>query len=59
ALGGGLRQAGVIAAPMLVALEDMVPRLWEDHDKAYRIAQGIDGMKGNSVCSVDLAGVHS
>jgi threonine aldolase len=33
-LGGGMRQAGIIAAPMIVALEKMVPRLKEDHDNA-------------------------
>jgi threonine aldolase len=31
-LGGGMRQAGIIAAPMIVALEKMVARLKEDHD---------------------------
>lgn len=33
-LGGGMRQAGIIAAPMIVALEKMVNRLKEDHDNA-------------------------
>ena len=33
-LGGGMRQAGIIAAPMIVALEKMVDRLKEDHDNA-------------------------
>ena len=30
-LGGGMRQAGVLAAPGLIALRDMVARLAEDH----------------------------
>ena len=33
-LGGGMRQAGIIAAPGIVALEKMVDRLREDHDNA-------------------------
>ncbi|BFZ18034.1 hypothetical protein BsWGS_21073 [Bradybaena similaris] len=59
ALGGGMRQAGVIAAPMLVALEHMIPRLAEDHDRALRIATAVSSLQGNPVCSVDLSGVHS
>ncbi|HPZ08115.1 MAG TPA: GntG family PLP-dependent aldolase [Candidatus Eremiobacteraeota bacterium] len=41
-LGGGMRQAGIIAAPGIVALEDMTTRLFEDHEKARILAQGID-----------------
>jgi threonine aldolase len=37
-LGGGMRQAGVIAAAALVALERMVERLAEDHVRARRLA---------------------
>jgi threonine aldolase len=37
-LGGGMRQAGVLAAPGLVALRDMVDRLHEDHARAARLA---------------------
>jgi len=33
-LGGGMRQAGIVAAPAIVALEKMVDRLKEDHDNA-------------------------
>lgn len=33
-MGGGMRQAGIIAAPGIVALEEMVDRLQEDHDNA-------------------------
>jgi threonine aldolase len=33
-MGGGMRQAGIIAAPGIIALEEMVARLKEDHDNA-------------------------
>ena len=47
-LGGGMRQAGIIAAPGIVALEKMVERLEEDHRNARLLAEGIakvDGLK--------------
>jgi threonine aldolase len=40
-LGGGMRQAGVLAAAGLVALERMRDRLPEDHRRARRIAEGL------------------
>ncbi|HUZ00773.1 MAG TPA: GntG family PLP-dependent aldolase [Thermomicrobiaceae bacterium] len=40
-LGGGMRQAGVLAAAGLVGLEQMVARLPEDHATARRLAQGL------------------
>ena len=40
-LGGGMRQAGVIAAAGVVALERMVDRLGEDHARARRLAQAL------------------
>jgi threonine aldolase len=40
-LGGGMRQAGVIAAAGIVALERMVERLAEDHARARRLAQAL------------------
>lgn len=39
ALGGAMRQAGIIAAPDLVALRTMIPRLAEEHANARRLAQ--------------------
>lgn len=45
-LGGGMRQAGIIAAAGIVALETMVERLVEDHANARRLAQGLAGIKG-------------
>ncbi|MSP38442.1 MAG: aminotransferase class I/II-fold pyridoxal phosphate-dependent enzyme [Deltaproteobacteria bacterium] len=40
-LGGGMRQAGVLAAAALVALEEGPKRLHIDHDNAKRLAQGL------------------
>jgi threonine aldolase len=40
-VGGGLRQAGIMAAAGLVALERMIDRLAEDHARARRIAEGL------------------
>ena len=48
-LGGGMRQAGVLAAAGLVALTRMVDRLEEDHQNAKRLAEGLAGIKGLSV----------
>jgi threonine aldolase len=45
-VGGGLRQAGVIAAPGIVALEKMVDRLAEDHDNARLLAEGLAELPG-------------
>jgi len=39
--GGGMRQAGVIAAAGIVALSEHVDRLAEDHDNARRLAEGL------------------
>jgi threonine aldolase len=48
-LGGGMRQAGVIAAAGIVALDTMVDRLAEDHARARRLADGLAGIAGLSV----------
>ena len=45
-LGGGMRQAGVLAAAGIVALNEMVDRLAEDHANAHRLAEGLAGMPG-------------
>ncbi|MBI4312138.1 MAG: low-specificity L-threonine aldolase [Chloroflexi bacterium] len=45
-VGGGMRQAGVIAAAGIVALETMVDRLAEDHDNAKRLARGLARLPG-------------
>lgn len=44
--GGGMRQAGIIAAPGIVALKTMVGRLAEDHEHARILANGLAGVKG-------------
>ena len=45
-LGGGMRQAGVIAAAALYALEHQVERLPEDHARAARLAAGLAALPG-------------
>ncbi len=45
-LGGGMRQAGVIAAAGIVALETMIERLAEDHEHARLLAQGLAQVPG-------------
>jgi threonine aldolase len=45
-LGGGMRQAGVLAAAGIVALETMVDRLAEDHARARRLAEGLRRVAG-------------
>jgi threonine aldolase len=53
-LGGGMRQAGVVAAAGLVALTSMIDRLAEDHELAGRLAAGLAEMPG---IEVDAGGV--
>jgi threonine aldolase len=55
-LGGGMRQAGIIAAAGIVALEKMIDRLEEDHRNARRLAEGIAKIKG---VKVDLKAVQT
>jgi threonine aldolase len=45
-LGGGMRQAGILAAAGLIALEEMTKRLDEDHANARFIAQELAGLPG-------------
>ncbi len=45
-VGGGMRQAGVIAAAGIVALETMVDRLAEDHENARLLAEGLASIPG-------------
>jgi threonine aldolase len=55
-LGGGMRQAGVLAAAGLVALERMVARLAEDHAHARLLAEGLARLPG---LEVDLSRVET
>jgi threonine aldolase len=52
-VGGGMRQAGVLAAAGIVALDEMVDRLAEDHENAKKLATGLFGIEGLSI-RVDL-----
>ena len=56
ALGGTLRQAGIIAAPGLLALRTLIGRLAEDHANARLFAEAVDAMEG---LTVDLESVQS
>ncbi|MEE8224453.1 MAG: low-specificity L-threonine aldolase [candidate division NC10 bacterium] len=55
-LGGGMRQAGVIAAAGIVALETMVDRLGEDHENARLLAEGLAQIEG---IEIDLKRVQT
>ena len=55
-VGGGMRQAGILAAAGLVALDGMVDRLAEDHANARRLAQGLANIDG---ISVDPDSIHT
>lgn len=55
-LGGGMRQAGILAAAGINALEQMVDRLAEDHENAKRLAEAIAGIDG---LAIDLASVRT
>jgi threonine aldolase len=55
-LGGGMRQAGVLAAAGLIALEEMPARLHEDHANARRMAEQIAGL---GACLIDLETVQT
>ena len=66
--GGGMRQAGILAAAGLYALEHNIERLAEDHARARTLAEGIDALDGFSVdldavqtnmCYIELTGVQS
>jgi threonine aldolase len=55
-LGGGMRQAGILAAAGIVALEEMTDRLADDHANAHLLAQGLAGLDG---LAVDPSGVRT
>ena len=58
AVGGGWRQAGVIAAPALIALEKGSQRIQEDHDNAQHLAQGLAKM-GELGVKIDVSTVET
>jgi threonine aldolase len=51
-VGGGMRQAGVLAAAGIVALEQMAGRVGEDHVRAKRLAEGLAEIPGLEVAPV-------
>jgi threonine aldolase len=56
ALGGGMRQAGVLAAAGLIALEEMPARLSEDHANARLLAEAV---AGSAAVEIDLETVQT
>lgn len=58
ALGSAMRQVGVIAAAGLVALEEMVLRLEDDHRRALAIARAIDQLN-SKIITVDMNTVQT
>jgi len=48
-LGGGMRQAGIIAAAGIIAVEKMSKRLSKDHENAFALANGLNSLEGVSV----------
>jgi threonine aldolase len=52
-LGGGMRQVGILAAAGLYALEHNLPRVVEDHARARRLAECVDGLDGFRVIAPD------
>jgi threonine aldolase len=51
-LGGGMRQAGILAAAGLVALETMIPRLAQDHEHAHLLGDALARCPGVRVAPV-------
>lgn len=55
-IGGGMRQAGVLAAAGIYALEKNITRLKDDHDNCRKLAEILDSL---SWCTVDLSKVET
>ena len=54
--GGGMRQAGILAAAGLYALKNNIERLQKDHTKAFQLAESVNSMNG---FEVDISSVQS
>jgi threonine aldolase len=54
ALGGGMRQVGVLAAPGLIALTEMPEKLKDDNVRAKRLALAIHGLPGITIDPADI-----
>jgi threonine aldolase len=52
-LGGGMRQVGILAAAALYALDHNLPRVADDHVRARRLAESVDGLDGFRVIPPD------
>jgi threonine aldolase len=57
ALGGGMRQAGILAAAGLIALREMPKRLAEDHANARLLAEAVAGQP--KVAEIDMGAVQT
>ncbi|XP_077300476.1 uncharacterized protein LOC143921178 [Arctopsyche grandis] len=57
-LGGGMRQAGVIAAPAIIALDEIVPALIGDHRRLRFLAEAINAMRSPTF-TVDLKNLQT
>jgi threonine aldolase len=55
-VGGGMRQAGILAAAGIIAIEEMTSRLDEDHANARCLAEGLSQLKG---IHIDLSTVQT
>ena len=55
-LGGGMRQAGLLAACGLVGIRSLIPRLQQDHVNARKLAQGLARLPG---VQLDLSSVQT
>lgn len=44
--GGGMRQVGILAAAGLIALDESLPKIEQDHKNAKRLAEGVVNLKG-------------
>ncbi|PKM94681.1 MAG: low-specificity L-threonine aldolase [Firmicutes bacterium HGW-Firmicutes-1] len=53
-MGGGLRQVGVLAAPALVSLDRMIPRLYQDHALALKLGEALNKIDGVQVFLDDI-----
>jgi threonine aldolase len=51
--GGGMRQAGILAAAALYAIDNQMERLADDHDRARKLAEGLRQVPGVHVDEVD------
>ncbi|NHJ48261.1 MAG: aminotransferase class V-fold PLP-dependent enzyme [Asgard group archaeon] len=64
-LGGGMRQAGIIAAPGIVALEKMIDRLADDHRHSQMLKKGLSKIEGittrggpTNILFIDISGLE-